>query len=88
MCEYRVNDCPVIVRLLGEAASIAPTRRNLYYVGVNAYLLGEYDRAVTFFQRALKAQCGSPTEVRMCTRAHEARGGGGLPIRGPHCSIP
>ena len=50
-------------KLLGEAASIAPTRRNLYYVGVNAYVLGEYDRAVAYFEKSLKAACGSETEA-------------------------
>ena len=64
---YQVAPWPVgnkqlAKKLLGEAAQIAPTRRNLYYVGVNAFVLGDYQRAITFFERALRAQCGSPTE--------------------------
>ena len=46
-----------------QAASLAPTRRNLYYVGVNAFQLGEFKRAASFFEKALKAQCGSATEM-------------------------
>lgn len=49
-------------KLLTEAAEAAPTRRNLYYSGVNAYVLGEYERAEGFFERALQAGCGSETE--------------------------
>lgn len=59
---WPVGNKPLAKKLLAEAAQIAPTRRNLYYVGVNAFVLGEYERAVTFFEKALKAQCGSPTE--------------------------
>ncbi len=50
-------------KLLSEAAEIAPTRRNLYYVGVNAYQLGEMERASSYFERALGAACGSDTEA-------------------------
>lgn len=42
-------------KYLREGVSIAPTRRNLYYAGVNAYQLREYDKAVSFFSRALAA---------------------------------
>jgi len=60
---WPVGNKPLAKKLLGEAASLAPTRRNLYYVGVNAFQLGEYQRAVNFFERALRAQCGSATEM-------------------------
>ena len=43
-------------KLLTEAAEAAPTRRNLYYTGVNAYVLGEYERAEGFFECALRAR--------------------------------
>lgn len=49
-------------KLLTEAVRLAPTRRNLYYTGVNAYVLGEFERAAGLFERALKAGCGSDTE--------------------------
>lgn len=42
-------------KYLREGASIAPTRRNLYYAGVNAYQMGEYEKAKSFFSRALNA---------------------------------
>lgn len=57
---YNVAPWPVgskqkAAKYLAEGASIAPTRRNLYYVGVNAYQTGEYSKAVDYFSRALKA---------------------------------
>ena len=45
-----------------EGVKVAASRRNLYYVAVNAYTLGEYESAASYFERALKAPCGSPTE--------------------------
>jgi len=50
-------------KFLSEACSISASRRNLYYVGVNAYQTGDYERAVVHFQKALKAPCGSETEA-------------------------
>jgi tetratricopeptide (TPR) repeat protein len=57
---YNVAPWPVgskqkAAEYLAEGALIAPTRRNLYYVGVNAYQTGEYRKAVSFFSRALAA---------------------------------
>jgi len=47
---------------LQEGASIAPTRRNLYYAGVNAYQTGEFAKAQSYFSRALKAPpCTDPS---------------------------
>jgi len=45
-----------------EAARLYPTKRNLYYVGVNAYQTAEYEVAADHFGRALDAACGSATE--------------------------
>ena len=42
-------------RYLREGVKRAPTRRNLYYAGVNAYQMGEYADARDYFSRALKA---------------------------------
>lgn len=51
-------------KYLREGAKIAPTRRNLYYAGVNAYRMGEYVDAVAFFQRSLKASpCRTPSST-------------------------
>ena len=51
-------------KYLREGAKIAPTRRNLYYCGVNAYQMGEYADAVSFFKRALKAPlCKTPSST-------------------------
>lgn len=60
---WPVGNKQLAKKLLSEAASLAPTRRNLYYVGVNAFQLGEFKRAASFFEKALKAQCGSATEM-------------------------
>ncbi|KAL1508009.1 hypothetical protein AB1Y20_007607 [Prymnesium parvum] len=64
---YNVAPWPVgnkqkAAKYLREGVSIAPTRRNLYYAGVNAYQLREYDKAVSFFSRALAAPiCEDPS---------------------------
>ena len=50
-------------KFLGEACDIAPTRRNLYYVGVNAYQMQDFVKAKAYFGKALKAPCGSLTEA-------------------------
>ena len=42
-------------KYLREGAKIAPTRRNLYYVGVNAYQTQDYGKAKDAFTKALKA---------------------------------
>jgi len=66
---YNVAPWPVgskakAAKFLGEGATIAPTRRNLYYVGVNAYQTGDYKKAKTFFSRALKAPpCKDPSST-------------------------
>jgi len=49
-------------KFLSEACGVSASRRNLYYVGVNAFQVGEYERAAQHFNRALKAPCGSETE--------------------------
>jgi len=49
-------------KFLSEACGVSASRRNLYYVGVNAFQMGEYERAAQHFNRALKAPCGSETE--------------------------
>jgi len=59
---WPVGNKQLAAKLLAEGANIAPSRRNLYYVGVNAYQMGDYEKASTFFSRALKAPCGSVTE--------------------------
>ena len=49
-------------KYLREGSKLAPTRRNLYYSGVNAYQMGEFDDARSFFARALKAPvCKTPS---------------------------
>ena len=60
---WPVGNKQLAKKLLGEAASIAPTRRNLYYVGVNAFQLGEFQKAAKYFEKAMKAPCGSATEM-------------------------
>ena len=40
---------------LREGAKKAPTRRTLYYAGVNAYQMGEFEDAQNYFSKALKA---------------------------------
>ena len=69
---YNVAPWPVgnkqkAAKFLREGASIAPTRRNLYYAGVNAYQMGEYSKAVTYFDGALKA---APCKVRARASEH------------------
>jgi len=64
---YNVAPWPVgskksAAKYFDEGAKLAPSRRNLYYVGVNAYQTGDYERAKDFFTRAIAAPCGSPTE--------------------------
>ena len=49
-------------QIFAEGVKVSASRRNLYYVAVNAYTLGEYENAVSYFEKALKAPCGSPTE--------------------------
>lgn len=43
------------VKFLNEGAHRAPTKRNLYYVGVISYQAGEFAKARDYFQKALKA---------------------------------
>ena len=51
-------------KFLREGAKIAPTRRNLYYAGVNAYQMGDFADAKSFFARALKAApCKTPSST-------------------------
>ena len=51
-------------KYLREGAKIAPTRRNLYYAGVNAYQMGEYDDAISYFSKSLKASpCKTPSST-------------------------
>jgi len=59
---WPVGNKKLAAKYLGEGAAIAPTRRNLYYVGINAYQTGDFKKAVDFFGRATKAACGSITE--------------------------
>jgi len=40
-----------------------PTLRNLYYVAVISYGQGDYETAAAYFQRALDAKPGSPSEA-------------------------
>ena len=66
---YNVAPWPVgsktkAAKYLREGASIAPTRRNLYYAGVNAYQMGDYADARRFFSGSLKAAaCKSPSST-------------------------
>lgn len=66
---YNVAPWPVgsktkAAKFLREGAKIAPTRRNLYYAGVNAYQMGSYEEAQSFFSRSLKAPpCKSPSST-------------------------
>merc|ERR1712187_248458 len=49
-------------KFLREGVSKAPTRRNYYYAGVNAYQMGEYSDAKELFEKGLKTPlCKSPT---------------------------
>ena len=51
-------------KYLREGAKIAPTRRNLYYAGVNAYQMGEYNDAISYFSKSLKASpCKTPSST-------------------------
>jgi len=68
---YNVAPWPVgsktkAAQFLREGARKAPTRRNLYYAGVNAYQMGAYEEAESFFARSLKAppsKSPSSTEI-------------------------
>lgn len=66
---YNVAPWPVgskkkAAKYLEEGAAIAPTRRNLYYVGVNAYQTGDYEKAKNSFSRALAAPpCKDPSST-------------------------
>jgi hypothetical protein len=66
---YNVAPWPVgnkgkAAKFLREGARLAPTRRNLYYAGVNAYQMGEFGDAADFFSRTLKAgPCKSPSST-------------------------
>jgi len=51
---WPVGSKPKAVKFLNEGAKKAPTRRNLYYVGVVSYQTGDYQRAAEFFGKALK----------------------------------
>lgn len=61
MAPWPVGNKELAKKYLCEAAALAPTRRNLYYVGVNAYQMQEYTKAKTYFGKALKAGCASPS---------------------------
>ena len=51
-------------KYLREGVKRAPTRRNLYYAGVNAYQMGEFADAQSFFSRSLKAPaCKTPSST-------------------------
>ena len=51
-------------KYLREGAKIHPTRRNLYYAGVNAYQMGQYADAKGYFSKALKAPpCKTPSST-------------------------
>tara|TARA_B110001452_G_scaffold236055_1_gene215155 strand:+ start:141 stop:1136 length:996 start_codon:yes stop_codon:yes gene_type:complete len=57
---YSVAPWPVgsrdkAVKFLNEGARRAPTKRNLYYVGVISYQGGEFAKAAEYFKKALKA---------------------------------
>ena len=86
---WPVGNKELAKKFLAEACNSAPTRRNLYYVGIvtgrhsnqpgthrsvyrlipcvrlaqNAYQMQEYEKAKTYFGKALKAACGSLTEA-------------------------
>ena len=66
---YNVAPWPVgsktkAAKFLREGARIAPTRRNLYYAGVNAYQMGQFADARDFFSRSLKAPlCKTPSST-------------------------
>jgi tetratricopeptide (TPR) repeat protein len=60
---WPVGNKELAKKFLAEACNSAPTRRNLYYVGVNAYQMQEYEKAKAHFGKALKAGCGSLTEA-------------------------
>ena len=55
---YNVAPWPIgskgkAAKYLDEGARRAPTRRNLYYVGVVSYQSGDYRKAADHFQRAI-----------------------------------
>ena len=59
-----VGNKKLAAKYLREGAKIHPTRRNLYYAGVNAYQMGHYADAKSFFSKALKAaQCNTPSST-------------------------
>jgi len=68
---YAVAPWPVgskakAVKFLNEGSKRAPTKRNLYYVGVISYVTGDYKKAVQFFQKALRAPvCKDPTSTEV-----------------------
>ena len=49
MAPWPVGNKELAKKYLCEAAALAPTRRNLYYVGVNAYQTQEYAKAKPYF---------------------------------------
>ena len=64
---YNVAPWPVgskkkAAQFLQEGARIAPTRRNLYYAGVNSYQTGDFAAAKDYFSRSLAApECKAPS---------------------------
>jgi uncharacterized protein HemY len=47
---------------MDEAAKLAPSRRNLYFVGVVAYKRKQWSKAADHFRKAQAAKPGSITE--------------------------
>ena len=66
-CFYNVAPWPIgdkfqAAKYLQEGIDRAPSRRNLYYAGVNAFQMGHYVKASDYFGRAMRSSCGSDTE--------------------------
>ena len=65
---WPLSDKKLARELMDKALATNPeSRRNNYYVGVVAYRHGDYERAATFFEKALTKKCTSPTERDFCS---------------------
>ena len=63
-CARAVGSKKTARKYLREGAKIAPTRRNLYYAGVNAYQMGDFADAHAYFGKSLKAApCKTPSST-------------------------
>lgn len=60
---WPLNNLDLARDYMRKALNIAASRRNLYYNGVVAYRRKEWGDATKYFEQALNARVGSPTEA-------------------------